>query len=256
MNKLISVVIPAYNSALYIKEAVDSVINQTYQDCEIIIIDDGSTDDTRNILDSYIKNGDLKYFYINNSGPAAARNFGIGKSQGEFIAFLDADDIWLPNKLERQIPLFDDPGVSLVYSDMEFFGDSFDFMFHSEMTQSFYRGKRVRELIRNNFIPTSSAVIRKNILEHVGFFNEDRDRFKVGEDYELWLRIANFAKIDFVPESLVKHRIHKDQCSRGRLKSYQSLFEIYKIILSNDTFRPYRLLIYKQYVIQSIKSLL
>ena len=101
---LVSVIIPAYNSADFIDEALKSVFDQTYKDLEIIVVDDGSTDDTRAVLEKY---GDrVNYHYQDNNGPASARNRGIKLARGKYIAFLDADDLWLPTKLEKQVALF------------------------------------------------------------------------------------------------------------------------------------------------------
>ncbi|PIZ44424.1 hypothetical protein COY31_02670, partial [Candidatus Wolfebacteria bacterium CG_4_10_14_0_2_um_filter_39_18] len=158
--KRVSIIIPAYNAASFIGDSVRSALTQTYPNKEIVVVDDGSTDDTRAILEEYIKSGQIKYFYQENKGPAAARNLGIKNSSGEFIAFLDADDVWLPEKLKKQIDLFKNPKVGLVYSDMEFFGDKFPFKKYSEMTKGFYRGEAMRELIKRNFIPISSVVLR------------------------------------------------------------------------------------------------
>lgn len=254
MNKLVSVVIPTYNSGLYIKEAVDSVLRQSYKNFEIIVVDDGSIDDTKSILSQYIKTGKIKYLFQENKGPAVARNSGIKHSKGEFVAFLDADDIWQDDKLEKQLPLFSDTDVSLVYSDTLFFGDFFSFKSHLEMAGKFYRGKALTFLIKNNFIPTSSVVIRRSILEKIGHFNESV-KLEVGEDYELWLRIASFSKIDFINESLVKHRIHKNQISIDRLKTYRSLLFLYKNFLINKSFKSQRLLLFQQYFKQKIKLL-
>src|SRR5689334_23008717 len=101
----VSVIVPTFNSARFLCEAIGSVHAQTYKDYEIIIVDDGSTDDTQNVVKELDK--PCKYFYQNNAGPSVARNYGISESSGEFVAFLDADDAWLPGKLEMQIRLFD-----------------------------------------------------------------------------------------------------------------------------------------------------
>ena len=100
----VSVIIPTYNRAHYICETIDSILAQTYRDYEIIVVDDGSADNTRKVLQKY--DGKVRYFYQKNRGPSAARNFGISQSQGEYIAFLDDDDLWTENKLELQIDFF------------------------------------------------------------------------------------------------------------------------------------------------------
>lgn len=228
MLSKITVIIPTYNSAKYIKEAVDSALSQTYKDIEIIVVDDGSTDNTKDVLKKYIDNGKIRYIYQANGGPASARNKGINNSSGEFIAFLDADDIWFPDKLKKQIPLFNNSDIGLVYSDMEFFGDKFKYCYYSEiLKRKMLKGYVYKNLILENFIPTSSVVIKRRILYDVGFFNEDRKLFAV-EDYDLWLRITKKYKVDFINELLVKYRIHSHKISGSRNKSYYGLCKVYK----------------------------
>ena len=118
MNSLVSAIIPTYNSVNYISEAINSVLNQTYKNCEIIVVDDGSTDNTRKTVENYIRKypHKIKYFYQENKGPSAARNKGIKEARGNYIAFLDSDDLWLPDKLEKQISLFmKDVSLKLTY---------------------------------------------------------------------------------------------------------------------------------------------
>ncbi len=233
---LVSVIIPTFNSELYVKVAVESVLLQAYRDVEVIVVDDGSTDGTRDVLKEYIDSGEIKYIYQKNNGPASARNSGIKNSSGEFIAFLDADDIWLSNKLERQISLFDSsPDVGLVYSDMEFFGAHLRFNRYSEMLKRrMCRGRVYKELVLENFIPTSTVIVRRNVLDDVGFF-DDSGKY-IGEDYDLWLRVARKYEIDFVEDILVKYRIHSGKMSLSRKESYSGLCRVYKREFSRAPF--------------------
>jgi len=227
-NKLVSAIIPTYNSAKYIKEAVDSALSQTYKDIEITVVDDGSTDNTKNVLKKYIDNREIKYIYQENNGPASARNNGIRNSSGEFIAFLDADDTWKRGKLEKQMKLFDNKNVALVYSDMEFFGEKIKFKCYSEMfKRGMKRGRAYLDLILENFISTSTVVVRKDIFNNMGYFCEDVSLFSV-EDYDMWLRIIKKYNVDFIDEPLVKYRIHNNQISRSRKESYKRLCAVYK----------------------------
>ncbi len=225
MERSVSIIIPAYNSREYIGKAIESATSQSFKNIEIFVVDDGSTDGTKDAVESYIRDSKIRYIHQENKGPAAARNLGISKSSGEFIAFLDADDIWLPDKLEQQMPLFDDPEVALVFSDTEIFGDGFPFKKHSEFSR-FARGDVYAKLIMGNFIPTSSVVVRRVAMDEAGGFDEDK-KISIGEDYFLWLMIARKYKFDFSPESLVKYRIHGGQTSASRIKSYKSLCHIY-----------------------------
>jgi glycosyltransferase involved in cell wall biosynthesis len=116
----VSVVIPTYNSAHLLDDALQSVLEQTYKDFEIIVVDDGSTDNTSEVVSKY--NDKLHYFRVDNRGPAKARNYGISKATGKYIAFLDADDKWLPTKLEKQVSMFEqNPEFGMVFTENSLF---------------------------------------------------------------------------------------------------------------------------------------
>lgn len=201
----VSVIIPAYNAEAFISETIDSALAQTYQDLEIIVVDDGSTDNTRRVLQQY---GDqIRYVYQRNSGVSMARNTGISIATGEYIALLDHDDVWLPEKLEKQVKILDaDPDIALVYSDtylMDFNGTLLGRGFDGDQP---HRGRVLPELFLNNFVPCLTAVIRKQVLDKVGLFRPD---LHVVEEYELFLRIAELYQVDFVHAPLAKYRVHE-----------------------------------------------
>lgn len=202
----VSVIIPTYNYAHYIEEAIDSVLAQTYKDYEIIVVDDGSTDNTKEVVSKY--GPKIKYIYQENQGLSAARNTGIKNSNGEYIAILDSDDLWLPWKIEKQMKLFEaNSGVGLVYSDGFAFGEEGvfdDFLFEENM--NFYRGRVFDKLLLNNFIPCPSALVKRDCFNKVGLFDTSLDAC---EDWDMWLRISLHYEIDYVNEPLVKHREHK-----------------------------------------------
>ena len=206
------------------------------------------------ILKPYIDSGRVRYLSWNvKTGPAAARNRGIKSSPGEFIAFLDADDIWFPDKLVKQTKLFNDPEVGMAFSDARFFGANFRFTKYSEMAGGLRRGMVVAQLLRRNFIPLSSVVVRRSALVQCGFFDEDLDKLRIGEDYELWLRLAPHVKFDFVAEALAGYRINPAQTSKTRRTSYEALANIYRKVWSRDELRPYRSLIYGKYLENKLK---
>ncbi len=118
--KKITAIIPTYNSAKYITEAIDSVLNQTYANIEIIVVDDGSTDNTENILSNYVNKNKIIYVKKKNGGPGSARNLGIKLANGEYIAFLDADDMWEKNKIEKQLSMALSSSSDLVYTSRYF----------------------------------------------------------------------------------------------------------------------------------------
>src|SRR3989344_8773435 len=122
---MISVIIPTYNRALMVKRAIESVLAQSYENFEIIVADDGSTDDTKEALSGYINSGKIKYIFQDNAGPGAARNAGIKHAKGELVAFLDSDDEWVPDKLEKQIKIFESRGKdAAVFSNIEYIDEN------------------------------------------------------------------------------------------------------------------------------------
>ncbi len=189
---LVSVIIPTYNSAKFISSAVNSVLLQTYQAFEILIIDDGSTDNTKQVVEGF-EDDRIKYFYRENAGPSAARNLGLKNAKGDFVAFLDADDLWLPQKLEYQLDVFrEKPGICLVFS-------AFSLRFEgSDKTQvKTFRNFEHNRLIENllldfsNTVPyPSTTLIKKSVLDDAGYFDTG---FFSSEDWDLWLRLATKA---------------------------------------------------------------
>ncbi|MBN1405136.1 MAG: glycosyltransferase [Candidatus Omnitrophica bacterium] len=222
MNPLISVIIPFYNNVNYISQALDSVINQTYKNFEIIAVDDGSIDDTKYIVQKNIKKypEKIKYLYQTNSGSAAARNKGIAEAKGELIAFLDSDDTWLPGNLARQTELLDKtPAVSLVHSDFIYFNDQ-GIERKSEYSKNIkkhFSGDIFYYLFRENFISTSTVVVRKDVFEKSGLFDEE---FRMSQDYDLWLRITKKYKVGYVDTPLVRIRCHGNNITRSKEKTY------------------------------------
>lgn len=186
-----SVVIPTYNRKNAIKKAIDSVLTQSFQDFEIIVIDNGSTDGTRQFIQSY-SNAKIKYFYqIGSGSPASPRNAGIRESLAPWICFLDSDDYWLPNKLEalsQAIKVNKNADVFYHYETMlnQSTGKE-TLLSHHRRLDNMYKDM----LEYGNQLSTSATTIRKSFLsDHQLFFNESHD-FDIVEDYDLWLRIAN-----------------------------------------------------------------
>jgi glycosyltransferase involved in cell wall biosynthesis len=233
----VSAIIPAYNCERYIKETVESVLAQTYKDIELIVVDDGSTDRTGEILKTF--GFRVKYIYQSkNTGPSGARNKGIERAEGEYIAFLDHDDVWMPNKIEEQIKLLEgNEDVALVYSNGYYVGPSG--LTRGTLFDNIkpHRNFVLEELLVNSFIPTSSVVVKKQILNKVGWFSE---RFLVTQDFDLYLRIAEQHKIDFVGSPLLKHRVHPDSLSNRKrrlmLEEAISIIKFYrdKIAFNNQ----------------------
>lgn len=250
---LVSVVIPTYNRAGTIRTAIDSVLAQTYPHTEIIVVDDGSTDETYQLLKTYQQERKIIYLTQGNSGPAAARNHGIKMAHGEFVAFLDADDHWLPEKLAKQMPLFGTSEVGLVYSDMQLVGDRSG-LFSGLIKNGYKRGSVLKSLIYENFVPTSTVVARSILFSETSLFLDDRYHVPIGEDYYFWLHLAALSSFDFIDEPLVEYMIHSGQISAGRLESYKSLVFLFSKLLASPLFRPYRLPLFVRYAEVYCKS--
>jgi glycosyltransferase involved in cell wall biosynthesis len=195
MEPLVSVIIPTYNRAAYLQKALQSVKEQTYQCLEIIVIDDGSTDDTGKMLENY--GGQLSYFYQENRGISGARNAGIKRARGEFIAFLDSDDYWLPDKTAQQLALFKQhPEYGLVAArcaSIRLDGS------YREKNRPGRSGWVLEDLFKANFIRTSAAMVKQECFKNIGLFDEE---LRECEEYDLWLRIAAQYPMGFINKSL------------------------------------------------------
>lgn len=242
-KSLVSVVIPTYNRAKELNRAIKSVLKQTYKKWELIIVDDGSTDDTKKVVQNYMKKykKKIKYLYQRNKGQGAARNYGIKRAKGEFIAFLDSDDEWLPEKLEKQIKLFSNPNIGLAYSA-------------SNLNKGpFYRGKVLMQLINKNFITNSSVVIRRKVLKKSGYFGEE-DWLRNIEDYDLWLRIALNFEFDYINKPLVKYYQTNKYTNKMHIVNYEKLIKMWKKYLKNKKFERYKLQIIYNILLLLIKK--
>lgn len=208
----ISVVIPTYNRAELLKNSINSVLSQTYRDFEILVIDDCSSDHTPGVLEvirderlRVIRNG-------SNKGIAAVRNIGVTSARGEYIAFLDDDDEWLPGKLEKQLDVLEGGSANLgcVYTGVLVINSDGDQVLQTSIPR--YRNNILKELLFQNFITTSTVVVKKACFEKVGLFDED---IPYGEDYDMWIRIAKEFEFDFVKEPLTKYRVHQTAITKN-----------------------------------------
>lgn len=209
---LVSVVIPVYNGEKYLEKTVESILKQDYQNIELILVDDGSSDNSAEIIRKLEgEDSRIKPFYNQNGGVAKARNFGIAQSNAEFIAFCDQDDLWLPTKLTKQIPLFEKPTVGLVYC-----GAIADYLDYNKQSKpSFdnkHKGQVFDKLVQLNMLTCCTAVVRKNYLQQVDGFDDDRALMGV-DDWHLWLKLAMVCEFDFVAEHLAIHVFHGNNYS-------------------------------------------
>ena len=199
----VAIVVPCYNVEGYLQRALDSAFAQTFKDFQIYAVNDSSTDRTLDVLEANARR--CSFISQPHAGPAAARNRAIEMSQSDFIAFLDADDEWLPTKLERQIKLLEeDPTLGLVCSLCRVRGSSHDAAATFPMDGMPRSGKLFRNLVRSCFVFTPTVVVRRSCLGDVGLFNES---LAVSEDFNLWLRIAARWRIAWLPTVLaVTHK--------------------------------------------------
>ncbi|OIP68189.1 MAG: glycosyl transferase family A, partial [Oscillatoriales cyanobacterium CG2_30_40_61] len=206
---LISVIIPVYNGEKTIKETILSVLNQTFENWELIIINDGSTDSTIEII-AQIQNTKIRVFNCENAGLAKSRNRGIDHSQGEYISFLDADDLWTPDKLEAQFQaLQENPEAMVAYSWTDYIDQSSQFL-HSGRHITI-NGNIYQHLLVNNFLENgSNPLIRKQALNQVGKFDTS---LKAGEDWDMWLRLAVHYQFVAVPLPQILYRVSADSMS-------------------------------------------
>lgn len=215
-NPLVSIVMPIYNGEMYLSIAIESVLNQTHKNLELILINDGSTDNSHIISSSYLNDKRVRYYKQKNSGVSAARNFAINKSNGDYIAFLDQDDFWEPNKLEVQVNiLLSHSEIALTYSDYTIIYESSNTSKRlSEIASFDTKCCELNSLFERNRIGVLTVLVRKTCLTAVGPLNEDLNGT---DDYELWLRLALKYQFLYYPSSLACYRWHDNNVSSNEL---------------------------------------
>ena len=205
----VSAIIPTYNRKAFVLEAVASVLAQGYGDYELIVVDDGSEDGTGEALRRY--GGQVRYTYQDNNGVSSARNHGLELAEGEFIAFLDSDDLWLPEKLGVQVAVMDEhPEAQICYTDEIWIRRGV--RVNPRKRHAKYSGEIYPQCLPLCIISPSSALMRRGLFEEVGTFDPS---FPVCEDYDLWLRVTARFPVFFIPQQLiVKRGGHPGQLSQ------------------------------------------
>ena len=212
---LVSVVIATYNMGQYLPQAIDSILQQTWKNLEIIVVDDGSTDNTPEVMLNYSTDARVNFIRNQNQGQPKAKNCGIKATRGDFIAFCDADDYWEINKLDIQMPLFANPKVGVVYSEVSFIDESNN-LFTKEHHEVRHSGKISNQMLIENFVPFGTSVIRRECTVQNGIFDEE---FRMGIDWDLWLRYSLDWEFKYAPEKTYVYRVWPGQMSnnyRGR----------------------------------------
>jgi len=215
---LVSVIIPAYNQERFIGEAIESILSQSMRDFEILVIDDGSRDRTKGVVLAF--RDKVRYFFQPNKGAGAARNAGLERAKGRFIAFLDADDMWLPGKLELQLDVMESsPEVGVAYGAI------------IVMYENSWRHERVirsphelslEEMLLENPVHTSTVLIRREWFETAGVFDESLIRC---QDWEMWFRLRiQGCQFRYIDEVLAKVRFHDSNSTRDHESVKRSMF--------------------------------
>lgn len=246
MNCLVSIILPAYNCEKYVSETINSVLEQTYQNFELIIINDGSTDGTVKKVKEFLKKDSRIRFFNNekNLGVSLTRNKGISLANGEWIAFIDSDDLWEKDKLAKQIAFAKETGAQFTFTGSSFIdenGEFYEGILQVPQTVSY------RELLKQNIISCSSVLIKKNIMAQ---FKMEKD--EAHEDYGSWLRILKTGILAYgLNEPLLVYRISKKSKSSNKIKSLIMAYRTYRFVGLNRLSTIYYL---SWYVVKGIKK--
>jgi glycosyltransferase involved in cell wall biosynthesis len=234
MSSTVSVIIPAFNAAKTLARALESVYAQDYPRVEVIVVDDGSSDDTVAVAHRATRGHAQIVSTVTNSGASAARNRGITEATGDYIAFLDADDVWLPSKLSRQVQILDDrKEVSLVTCDSITFDSTGNVVQRSHGKRPPVNGPDAwRSLLATNFIPTPTVLARRTQVLEVGAFNP---AYPVAEDLDLWIRLALQGEVVAVPEVMVHVHVQpRSLMSRRRSEALACTFAVVQRYLNEN----------------------
>ena len=228
----VSVIIPTHQRTEMVVEAIESVIQQTYQDYEILVIDDSSTDNTRDVLEAYIDQNKILYHYTEVSSAAAARNLALDNATGEYVAFLDSDDLWIPEKLALQVAYFEDhPEIGLLHGGFSKFdndGRHLGYRDTSRLSGNIYP-KILSEW--STLIMISTVMVPLQVINNVGNFHL---LTPCAEDLELWARIARVYHIHGIPSELARVREHHGNISGNKISRPDNFINYLNISFKND----------------------
>lgn len=213
----VSVVITCYKYANFLPFAIESVLNQSWRNVELVMVNDGSPDNTDEVMQRFKDDPRVVYVNQNNAGQAVAKNNGIRRATGQYIAFLDADDIWELDKLEKQLPLFSDPQVGVVYGRVVYIDEENNPVYFAEdgsrVLLKPQQGWITEALFLDNFVPFSGCTVRRECFERVGLLDES---YRMGIDWDIWLRISIYYKFSMVDAVVLRYRVgHAGQMSKN-----------------------------------------
>lgn len=246
----VSVVIPTYKRPDILPRAIESVLSQTYTNFEVNVVSDGFHKETDETMEQYLNNNQINYYsYSKNQGGNFARNFGVKKSKGKYIAFLDDDDLWHKDKLAKQMEVIDKEKVGLVYTGKKQIFKELNIEYTSHATQA---GDLSEKILEKNYIGSTSCVlVEKNLIEKAGFFDE---RLLSLQDYDLWIRICQLTKVGAVNEPLLIYINEKEnnQVSSNinkRINALEIIPDKYQTILEYSDSKKEKM---RKYIIRSI----
>ncbi|MBI3591279.1 MAG: glycosyltransferase [Candidatus Melainabacteria bacterium] len=224
----VSIVIPTYNREHFISETIQSVLEQTYKDFEVVVVDDGSTDNTREKLEKF--GNRIKSIFQKNSERAIARNNGVKNSTGEYIAFLDSDDTWEKDKLEKQVEILDNKkDIILAYCQCSRINKHGEKIKTAKRQLEGYSGEVFEKLLLRNFIASPTPIIRRKLYENTLGFETKHVPY---EDWGFWLRYSLLGKFYFLPEALARYRIHPEQSVK--VATAKKIEEVTTLILEDS----------------------
>lgn len=212
---LVSIITPTYNRADFIGQAIDSVLAQTYGHFELIIVDDGSEDETRELVETY-QDSRIIYRYQENQGQSIARNLALKIARGDFICFLDSDNFWFPDKLEKSLEVFrEHPEVDIVYGDGVTINESGQEISRENMRR--YTGHIAAHMLKDNVVSMNTTMARRRCFDEMGGFSGKR---RVADDYDLWLRFSARFYFFYLPEYLAYYRVMENQISSDKIRRF------------------------------------
>ena len=224
---LVSVILPVYNREALVGRAIESVLAQTYRPLELIVVDDGSTDGTRAVLDAFEER--ITLLAQPHSGPYVARNFALRHARGELVAFIDSDDVWLPERLSRQVPLMRRRDVGLVFGDALHVPSRKRTCFQVSPPR---RGNVAARFAWANFVPTITVLARRSCIDEAGGFSEES---VLACDYLLWFRIALRHELDYVDDVVAEYTVHADGISYNLGRSLKARIHLFSNELRRTT---------------------
>jgi len=212
MSGKVSVLIPVYKGETYLGRAVESALAQTYPNLELLIVNDGSPDNSRQVLQPYLSRPNVRYIEKANGGVASARNAALSVATGEYVALLDQDDAWHPQKLERQVAVLSQhPEVALVHADVTYIDANDTVLPRDPYFPASVEGRCFDRFFMANPVMACTALFRRRVVDELGGFDE---AIRFSDDYDLWLRIVRHHAVAYIDEPLAMYRVHGSNESR------------------------------------------